>query len=110
MSISRRSSSGVTLHFEIVKKIPKGYKVWNVSEEWMDGYLPLCQTYPGTCDVITDSLLAIEMPRSEISVLHRASMRYGAGSLEAAERIQASPYKSRKLIERAVELFRKYGE
>ena len=51
---------GTTYTFEIVDKIPKGYKIWNIDFNNMAGSLiPLCKCYEGTYNVIPDQLKAI---------------------------------------------------
>lgn len=109
MKVSYNNDYGQTYVFEVVDKIPEGYRIWNINHERISGFLPLCQVYPGTYNVIADTLKAIRMPMDEIAVLHQASVRYGASTLEKAEKILKRPGKSRKLIESAVDIFRKYS-
>ena len=50
--------------FRVVKEIPKGldYGVWNIPGESIPGYLPYCQVLNKTCNVNTDTLLAVRIP------------------------------------------------
>lgn len=109
MTISRDNGYGTTYVFEVVDKIPSGYQVWNVPREGLEGYLPVCQVRPGTHDVIRETLKAVRMPEDEVLTLSWASMRYGASTLAKAEKILGRPWRSRKLIELVVDLFRKYS-
>ena len=109
MKVSYDNEYGTTYVFDVVDKIPEGYRIWNINQECISGYLPLCQVRPGSYSVIADTLKAIRMPVDEIVVLHQASVRYGANTLEKAEKILKRPGKSRKLIESAVDIFKKYS-
>ena len=59
--------------FEIVEKIPENYSVWNIGENMIDGYIPLCKNaQPGNkeCfEIDLTSLKAIKLPDDEISKL-----------------------------------------
>lgn len=63
--------------FEIVEKIPENYSVWNIGENMIDGYIPLCKNaQPGNkeCfEIDLTSLKAIKLPDDEISKLRNAA-------------------------------------
>ena len=48
--------------FELVDFIPYGYKIWNIGDNMVPGYLPLVQTggYDG-CQVIISSMKAVKV-------------------------------------------------
>lgn len=96
--------------FEVVDKIPAGYKVWCINREGLEGYLPVCQTVTGF-KVNTTTLKAVPMPESKAQLVSMAAMRYGAESVEDAEKILQRPSgKSRRFIFRALDILLKYSE
>lgn len=51
--------------FELVDKVPRGYFVWNIGKNMIDGYLPLCrlaysQPFPGGRNIEVETLKAIK--------------------------------------------------
>lgn len=57
--------SGVSHTFELVDRVPLGYKIWNIGANMADGYLPLCrlcaiQPFPGGRSIEADTLKAIK--------------------------------------------------
>ena len=74
--ITRDNGYGNVRSFEIVKKIPKGYEVWNVNFDDVVGgdLVPLCQPKPGTYEIVPDTLKAIHVPNAE----DRELLKYGA--------------------------------
>ena len=51
--------------FEIVKSIPKGYSIWNIGNNMVDGYLPLCQVEPSTYSIIPETLKAVKFEKAQ---------------------------------------------
>ena len=52
--------------FELVGFVPRGYQIWNIGENMLDGYLPLCrlkarQPFDGAREIETDTLKAIKI-------------------------------------------------
>ena len=102
---------GKTHRFEVVDKIPKGYKVWNIGTKNMgsEEYLPLCVTFDKfTVDI--SSLKTVKMDAEEIKTLNFASMQYGLHSLEECEkRIDCARPKG-GIIYKALSIYQKYQE
>lgn len=51
--------------FELVDRVPRGYFVWNIGKNMIDGYLPLCrlaffQPFPGGRNIEVETLKAIK--------------------------------------------------
>lgn len=51
--------------FEIVESVPKGYMIWNIGKNMVDGYLPLCklknvQPFEGGREIDATALKAIK--------------------------------------------------
>jgi hypothetical protein len=61
--------------FEEVENIPAGYQIWNIGDNMVNGYLPLCQLYPGTYNIIPHTLKALKIDNDELLKL----LRSGAG-------------------------------
>lgn len=76
-----------THRFEVVDKMPEDYFVWNIGDNMVDGYLPICQDlYPGNKDnyeINQRSLKAIAMEPEDLKILRNAA-GYGVTSLKAA--------------------------
>lgn len=62
---------GTTYDFEIVKKIPYGFEVWNIPEIGNGEYIPICQTVDYNVNVNT--LKAIKLSKSEVTILSKAA-------------------------------------
>lgn len=60
----RMRKDGHCLAFRYVTKIPKGYTIWSVGDNFKDGYLPLCKLIPGTFQIDTTNLLCIKTPNA----------------------------------------------
>lgn len=52
--------------FEIVENVPKGYEIWNIGKNMIDGYLPLCQVIEGTYSINPDTLKAIKVEDAQV--------------------------------------------
>lgn len=57
--------------FEIVSKVPRGYIIWNIGKNMINGYLPLCrlkviQPFSGGREIETDTLKAIKTDGAQI--------------------------------------------
>lgn len=95
--------------FEIVNRIPKGYIVWNIGDNMIDGYIPLCELTTGY-NINPNTLKAIGLVDAEVKILRDAA-HYGICDLKkakAAARINAvTHYGNRKktLGEAAVKIF-----
>lgn len=59
--------------FEVVEAVPSGFKVWNIPEDTIPGYLPLCENLPGSkYDVNPETLKAVKV--DGIREIKRAAM------------------------------------
>ena len=96
--------------FEIVDRIPDGYHVWCIDREGMKGFLPICRIIPGTRRAALNSLKVVRMPEAEAQIVARAAIRYGADTVQRAEKIAARSCRSRKLVEAALEILKRYSE
>ena len=70
--------------FEVVEKMPKDYVIWNIGDNMVDGYLPIC-----LCDgfnVTVSSLKAIKIDDAEELKLLRECAGYGVENLKACNR------------------------
>ena len=77
-TVSFYNGYGTTYSFEIVDKIPKGYEVWNINfDELGNGYVPLCQVYDGTYDVIKSTLKAIRVDSEEDRAIIKKAVARG---------------------------------
>ena len=103
---------GQEYDYEITSKIPQNYDVWNVGgiNNYPD-YLPLCVVYPGTYTVLTESLLAIRMPKEDQKILQDCAMKTGASNLAKCRRLlkrKNIKQRTRDLAMAALPLFEKY--
>lgn len=74
--------------FEIVEEFPLGYEIWNIGENMLDGYLPLCrlsskQPFDGGRCIETDTLKAIRCDGAQIIL---DAVHGGTDTLESMER------------------------
>ena len=90
MQISRDNGYGRTDVFAVVEGFPSStYSVWNLGDNMIDGYLPLCQRVPDQEDwqmnVNLNTLCAIDM-RDDPDLLaeFRLAARRGINSYETA--------------------------
>ena len=97
-TISFDNGYGTTYKFDVVNKIPKGYEVWNIDFNRLgDGYVPLCQVYEGTYNIIKSTLKAIRIDSAEErEIIKRAVSRGINGKDEVAQR-------ARELLKRYAE-------
>lgn len=78
---------GVSHTFELVDRVPLGYKIWNIGANMADGYLPLCrlcaiQPFPGGRSIEVDTLKAIKCDGAQV-ILEAAGL--GADTPEEME-------------------------
>lgn len=83
--------------FEIVESVPKGYFIWNIGKNMVDGYLPLCklkeiQDFKGGKSIELDTLKAIKIKDSQ-KILE--ATKEGGGTLKSIKRYVAK-YKNHK--------------
>ena len=110
-TISFDNGYGTVYTFEIVDRIPEGYEIWNISDDKIKGYLPLCQCYPNTYHIIPETLKAIKMPEEDIKFLHKHSVRYGWSSAERIRKAinRVKDESRRRNAEHALELLEKFS-
>lgn len=68
--------------FEIVEKIPEGYRIWQIPPiRGYENYLALCIEYAGTCSVQMDKLKAIRVDdEKDRAFIKKFAMRTGCGN------------------------------
>ena len=109
-----------THKFQIVKKIPGGFFVWNIGENMgSDEWIPLAQDLkPGdkeNFDINPDTLKAIWLKPEEVQILRKAA-GIGVNNLKTAERALKSKRRGywsdrkRKAAEMTIDIFRKISE
>lgn len=106
-----------THKFQIVKKIPEGFFVWNIGENMgSDEWIPLAQDLkPGdkeNFEVNTNTLKAIRLNPEDVQILRKAA-GIGVNSLKTAEKALKSKRRGywsdmkRKAAEMTIDIFRK---
>lgn len=106
-------SSG-TDYFEIVKKIPRGFFVWDIGECMNSNVLiPLCEPKIGgePYEIESATLKAIKLPPHEVELIHKAA-GWGINSLAAARRyteINTNPY-MKELAEKVLPIYKRITE
>lgn len=71
--------------FEVVTKIPSGHVIWNIGDNMIDGYLPICTVYDEYC-VNVDSLKAIKIDDAKVLANLRNGAHYGVVDVKSARR------------------------
>ena len=104
--------------FEIVDRVPLGYIIWNIGENMLDGYLPLCrlkrpseQPFEGGRSIETDTLKAIKIDGAQTIL---AAIGYGPDTIETMEQYvkrystSKTPYVMRRVkrMKAALEIMR----
>ena len=103
--------------FQIVKKIPVGFYIWNIGENMgSDEWIPLAQDLkPGdkeNFEINPDTLKAIRLNPEEVQILRKAA-GIGVNNLKAAEKALKSKRRGywsdrkRKAAEMTIDIFRK---
>lgn len=70
--------------FELVDFVPRGYKIWNIGANMIDGYLPLCMPISaGSYSINPDTLKAIRIDGAQ-DVL--AAIGGGQNTIQAMEK------------------------
>ncbi len=74
--------------FELVDRVPRGYFVWNIGKNMIDGYLPLCrlaffQPFPGGRNIEVETLKAIKCEGAQTIL---AAIGYGPETPDQMER------------------------
>lgn len=74
--------------FELVDRVPRGYFVWNIGKNMIDGYLPLCrlaffQPFPGGRNIEVETLKAIKCEGAQTIL---AAIGWGPETPEEMER------------------------
>lgn len=102
-------------NFEIVKKVPRGFFVWNIGECMESNCLiPLCELKKGggDYDIEPTTLKAIKLPRSEVELIRNAA-GWGITNLAAARRYiepNASPHYMKELAEKVLPIYERIFE
>ena len=74
--------------FELVDRVPRGYLIWNIGKNMVDGYLPLCrlayfQPFPGGRNIEVETLKAIKCEGAQTIL---AAIGWGPETPEEMER------------------------
>lgn len=72
--------------FEVVEAIPQGFRVWNIGNNMMDGFLPLCQLVDGTYNIIPETLKALKVDDPELLKLLREGAGKGIADLKSCKK------------------------
>ena len=70
-TIEHVTNFGRTDIFEVVESVPRGYQIWNIGKNMIDGYLPLCklnavQPFEGAQCIDENALKAIKTEHAQI--------------------------------------------
>ena len=109
-----------THKFQIVKKIPEGFFVWNIGENMgSDEWIPLAQDLkPGdkeNFDINPQTLKAIRLNPEEVQILRKAA-GIGVNNLKTAEKALKSKRRGywsdrkRKAAKMSIDIFQKISE
>ena len=109
-----------THKFQIVKKIPEGFFVWNIGENMgSDEWIPLAQDLkPGdkeNFEINPETLKAIRLNPEDVQILRKAA-GIGVNSLKTAEKALRSKRRGywsnrkRKAAEMTIDIFREISE
>lgn len=109
-----------THKFQIVKKIPEGFFVWNIGENMgSDEWIPLAQDLkPGdkeNFEINPDTLKAIRLKPEESQILRKAAA-VGVNNIKTAEKALKSKRRGywsdrkRKAAEMTIDIFREISE
>lgn len=72
--------------FEIVESVPEGFSIWNIGENMVEGYLPLCEPVEeGSFKVNVDTLKAIKLEGAQ-TVLKAIGYSDATDTVEGMER------------------------
>ena len=74
--------------FELVDRVPRGYLIWNIGKNMIDGYLPLCrlaqfQPFPGGRNIEVETLKAIKCEGAQTIL---AAIGYGPETPDQMEK------------------------
>lgn len=106
------SNSYRTDVFEVVDRIPAGYRVWNINLKDRSGYIPLCELLPGTYSVNRETLKTIRIDNLGVIEVLAKAVPKGACCKQAAAALVKNPteYCPRELAELALRVFEVYEE
>lgn len=90
--------------FELVDSVPRGYMIWSIGKNMIDGYLPLCrlkrpseQPFEGGRAIEPDTLKAIKVDGAQTIL---AAVGYGPDDIPSMERYVKRYGKSEKPVTR----------
>ena len=103
-----------THNFEVVKKIPQRYFIWNIGDNMTSGYLPLCESandpeYPYNINATT--LKAIKMDEKERKILKKvAGYGYTSKNAKKSDIKRVIKYCGEDIANQAAEIFERISE
>lgn len=117
MKIRTKDTFGHEHEYEVVKKIPHGFFVWNIGKNMgSDEYIPICEDlHPedkNDYSINPDTVKAIKLEHEDVGKLRKAAS-YGVNSLEIARKALISKRKGpvsdrkRALAELTIDIFEK---
>lgn len=91
--------------FEVVESVPRGYSVWMIGKNMIDGYLPLCrlspvQPFEGGRNVEIRTLKAIKTEGAQTIL---AACGYGAETVKGMEKLLNGKKKQEDYIVEKIE-------
>lgn len=106
--------------YEVVKKIPLRFCVWNIGKNMgNDEYIPLCEKIrpgdPECYEININTVKAIKLPAEEVKLLNAAAS-WGVNSLKTAEKALKSKRegytsnKKRYHAKKTIEIFKRISE
>ena len=117
MKVRTKDTFGYENEYEVVKKIPCGFFVWNIGKNMgSDEYIPICEDlHPedkNDYNINLGTVKAIKLEREDVAKLRKAAS-YGVNSLETARKAlgnkRKGPISDRKraLAELTIDIFEK---
>lgn len=117
MIITNKDLWGHNDKYEVVDKIPANYIVWNIGDNMINNYLPLCEVEDDGMHIKRDTLKAIKFDDVEELKIMRDGAAYGVTDLKNCKRLmnRKNPKsyrtkKSKALAEQAITIFERLTE
>ena len=82
--------------FEVVEFVPKGYQIWNIGKNMVDGYLPLCESNNEHEDDFSINTKTLKVIKIEDAQIVLSAIGGGQNTIELMERY-VKRYKNAKI-------------
>lgn len=112
-TITRDNKFGTIYTFKVVDKVPADYMVWNVSEEFMDGYIAFYQPAHDAPHMINrDTLLAVKVDDINVRrLVGNATGLYSIDNVKHAKRwINSNNVERKTIAERVLPIYEAWTE